>query len=108
MTRKPASALREAALCDMGSALIVSAYENHKTHARFQESQRSWAMAGFIAFSSGLLTIVASQNYVAMGDETRMLPDGWTVVTADGSLSAHAEHTVAVTEAGHEILTARG
>ena len=36
-----------------------------------------------------------------------MLADGWTVVTADGSLSAHFEHTVAVTEDGHEILTAR-
>ena len=41
------------------------------------------------------------------GDETRALADGWTVVTADGSLSAHFEHTVAVTENGHEILTAR-
>ena len=41
------------------------------------------------------------------GDGTRMLPDGWTVVTADGSLAAHAEHTVAVTETGHEILTRR-
>ena len=41
------------------------------------------------------------------GDGTRMLADDWTVVTADGSLSAHAEHTVAVTDDGHEILTAR-
>jgi methionyl aminopeptidase len=41
------------------------------------------------------------------GDETLALADGWTVVTADGSLSAHFEHTVAVTENGHEILTAR-
>jgi methionyl aminopeptidase len=41
------------------------------------------------------------------GDDTRALADGWTVVTADGSLSAHFEHTVAVTEDGHEILTAR-
>jgi methionyl aminopeptidase len=41
------------------------------------------------------------------GDETLALPDGWTVVTADGSLSAHFEHTVAITEAGPEILTAR-
>jgi len=41
------------------------------------------------------------------GDETRVRSDGWTVVTADGSLSAHFEHTIAVTEAGHEILTAR-
>lgn len=32
-------------------------------------------------------------------------PDGWTVVTADGSCSAHFEHTVAVTEDGADILT---
>lgn len=37
---------------------------------------------------------------------TRLLPDGWTVVTADGSLSAHFEHTVAVTPAGPVVLTA--
>ena len=37
--------------------------------------------------------------------ETRTLDDKWTVVTADGSLSAHAEHTIAVTEQGPEILT---
>jgi len=41
------------------------------------------------------------------GDETAVMPDGWTVVTADGSLSAHFEHTVAVTPDGHEVLTAR-
>jgi len=41
------------------------------------------------------------------GDETAITPDGWTVVTADGSLSAHFEHTVAVTRDGHEVLTAR-
>jgi methionyl aminopeptidase len=37
--------------------------------------------------------------------KVRTLDDGWTVVTADGRLSAHYEHTVAVTEAGPEILT---
>ena len=43
-----------------------------------------------------------------IGDgETRLLADDWTVVTADGSLSAHFEHTVAITPDGHEILTAR-
>ena len=36
-----------------------------------------------------------------------MLPDGWTVVTADGKLSAHFEHTIAVTEDGPKILTLR-
>jgi methionyl aminopeptidase len=37
----------------------------------------------------------------------RLLSDGWTVVTEDGSLSAQFEHTVLVTEAGCEVLTAR-
>lgn len=37
--------------------------------------------------------------------ETRVLDDKWTVVTLDGSLSAHFEHTVAITEEGPEILT---
>ena len=36
---------------------------------------------------------------------TRVLGDRWTAVTADGRLSAHFEHTVAVTESGPEILT---
>ncbi|GIS64455.1 MAG: hypothetical protein CM1200mP3_07030 [Chloroflexota bacterium] len=37
--------------------------------------------------------------------QTKALDDGWTVVTADGELSAHFEHTIAVTENGPEILT---
>ena len=37
--------------------------------------------------------------------ETRLLDDGWTVVTADGSRSAHFEHTIAVTDHGPEVLT---
>lgn len=41
------------------------------------------------------------------GAETRELDDGWTVVTADGALSAHWEHTVAITEDGPWVLTAR-
>jgi methionyl aminopeptidase len=39
--------------------------------------------------------------------ETRLLPDGWTVVTKDHSLSAQWEHTVLVTSNGYEILTLR-
>ncbi|MCU0270526.1 MAG: type I methionyl aminopeptidase [Acidimicrobiales bacterium] len=39
------------------------------------------------------------------GPETRVLDDHWSVVTADGSLSAHFEHTIAVTDDGPEILT---
>jgi methionyl aminopeptidase len=35
----------------------------------------------------------------------RSLADGWTIVTADHSLSAQWEHTVLVTESGYEVLT---
>lgn len=38
-------------------------------------------------------------------DEVRMLRDGWTIVTADGGLSAHFEVTIAVTDRGTEIVT---
>jgi methionyl aminopeptidase len=37
--------------------------------------------------------------------EVRLLPDGWTVVTRDHSLSAQWEHTVLVTATGSEVLT---
>ena len=40
------------------------------------------------------------------GHRTKTLSDGWTVITADRSPSAHFEHTVLTTEQGPEILTA--
>jgi len=52
--------------------------------------------------------VIAVEPMVNSGGwETRVLADDWTVVTADGSLSAHFEHTIAVTEDGHLVLTAR-
>jgi methionyl aminopeptidase len=48
----------------------------------------------------------AIEPMIAMGSyEVATLDDQWTVVTADGSVAAHFEHTVAVTENGPEILT---
>jgi methionyl aminopeptidase len=53
--------------------------------------------------------VIAIEPMFMLGEEqTRVLADEWTVVTADGSLAAHFEHTVAVTEDGPEVLTARG
>jgi methionyl aminopeptidase len=53
--------------------------------------------------------VVAVEPMVNLGGwETRVLADQWTVVTADGSLSAHFEHTIALSEDGAEVLTARG
>jgi methionyl aminopeptidase len=50
--------------------------------------------------------VLAIEPMVNIGDaDVEILDDGWTVVTADGQLSAHFEHTVAITEAGPEILT---
>jgi methionyl aminopeptidase len=48
----------------------------------------------------------ALEPMVNVGDwKTRVLKDNWTVVTADGTRSAHFEHTLAVTKSGPEILT---
>jgi methionyl aminopeptidase len=53
--------------------------------------------------------VIAVEPMVNLGGwETVALQDGWTVVTADGSLSAHFEHTIAVTDGGAEVLTSRG
>jgi methionyl aminopeptidase len=49
---------------------------------------------------------LAVEPMVSLGTwKTRTLSDGWTVVTADGSIATHFEHTIAITEQGPEILT---
>ncbi len=49
---------------------------------------------------------LALEPMVNMGTwKTQVLSDGWTVETADGKLSAHFEHTIAITEGAPEILT---
>jgi methionyl aminopeptidase len=52
------------------------------------------------------LTIAIEPMVNAGGPATRTMPDRWTVVTVDGSRSAHFEHTVAITESGPRVLTA--
>ena len=50
---------------------------------------------------------IAIEPMITAGDyTTRILDDKWTVVTEDGSLAAHFEHTVAITRSGPRILTA--
>jgi len=49
---------------------------------------------------------LAIEPMINLGDwRVKLAADGFTIVTADGSLSAHFEHTVLVTETGYEILT---
>ena len=50
--------------------------------------------------------VLAIEPMITMGSwEVKILDDGWTAVTKDGSLAAHFEHTVAVTEGEPEVLT---
>ncbi len=50
--------------------------------------------------------VFAVEPMVNMGTHlTKVLKDGWTVVTLDGQPSAHSEHTIAITEAGPEVFT---
>lgn len=53
------------------------------------------------------MTIAIEPMVNAGRREVRVLNDGWTVVTADGRMSAHFEHTVLITETEPEILTCR-
>lgn len=50
--------------------------------------------------------VIAIEPMITLGGiDVEILPDGYTAITADGSLAAHMEHTVAITEDGPEILT---
>lgn len=50
--------------------------------------------------------VIAIEPMLNVGTwKTKILKDDWTVVTEDGELSAHFEHTVAITDNGPEILT---
>jgi methionyl aminopeptidase len=51
------------------------------------------------------LCLAIEPMLTAGSHETRILDDDWTIVTRDGSLAAHFEHTIAITEHGPEILT---
>ena len=52
------------------------------------------------------LTVAIEPMVNAGKPETRTMPDKWTIVTVDGSRSAHFEHTVAITDNGPRVLTA--
>ena len=66
---------------------------------------RSLRGSGDFAIQPGL--VIAIEPMVNMGTKrVKMLRDQWTQVTADGSMSAHFEHTVAITEQGPVALTA--
>ena len=57
-----------------------------------------------VALRAGMVLAIEPMVHIGQ-DETEVLLDDWTVVSKDGSLTAHYEHTVVITETGYEILT---
>lgn len=86
---------------------VVKDYVGHGIGREMHEEPQvpNFGRAGRgLKLSPGL--VLAIEPMVNMGaSEVTVLADGWTVVTADGSRSAHFEHSVAITEHGPEILT---
>jgi methionyl aminopeptidase len=92
-----------------GGLGVVREYGGHGIGRAMHEDPyiQNWGPPGRGPVLKPGLVLALEPMFNLGADETRLLDDGWTVVTADGSLSAHWEHTVAVTEDGHEVLTAR-
>ena len=86
---------------------VVREYTGHGIGRRMHEEPKvpNFGEAGKgMRLKTGM--VIALEPMVnAGGWKTEVMPDGWTVVTADRKRSAHFEHTVALTENGAEILT---
>ncbi|MST33116.1 type I methionyl aminopeptidase, partial [Acidimicrobiaceae bacterium USS-CC1] len=86
---------------------VVREYVGHAIGTAMHEEPQVpnyWPGTPGPKLKSGMVFAVEPMVNVG-GPETVTLDDGWAVVTADGSLSAHFEHTIAVTDDGPEVLT---
>jgi len=86
---------------------IVREYCGHGIGRTFHEDPQ---VLHYGSFGTGLelragMTLTVEPMVNAGKANVKLLPDGWTVVTKDHSLSAQWEHTVLITESGHEVLT---
>jgi methionyl aminopeptidase len=86
---------------------LVREYAGHGIGRRLHESPQipNYGRPGVgITLKAGM-TICVEPMVMTGGEAVKSLSDGWTVVTADGSDSAHFEHTLLVTPEGCEVLT---
>lgn len=86
---------------------VVREYVGHSIGTRMHEDiqiPNYWPGSGGPLMKVGHVFAVEPMINIG-GPDTYVEDDGWTVRTADGSLSAHAEHTIAVTQDGPEVLT---
>ena len=86
---------------------VVREYCGHGIGRGFHEEPQvlHYGIAGTGAELRSGMTLTIEPMINAGQYPTRLLPDGWTVVTRDHSLSAQWEHTIAVTDSGYEVLT---
>lgn len=86
---------------------VVREYGGHGIGRAMHEPPRipNWGPAGRGLLLEPGMTLAVEPMFTNGGYRTRVLGDGWTVVTADGSLAAHFEHTIAITEDSATILT---
>lgn len=86
---------------------VVRDFVGHGVGSKMHEAPQvpNFGAAGHGArFQSGM--VIAVEPMVCAGDwRVRVLPDGWTTVSADGSLTAHYENTILITDGEPELLT---
>ena len=93
-----------------GPMYVIREYTGHGVGRHMHEAP---AMPNYGTPRKGVLLragmTIALEPMVLIGTyQTRVMPDEWTVASADGSLTAHFEHSVAITDAGPLILTVLG
>lgn len=86
---------------------VVKKYIGHGVGRNLHESPEvpNFGKAGHGPRLVAGMTIAIEPMINAVGEDVKVLPDGWTVLTKSGSISAHFEHTVAVTPDGPVLLT---
>ncbi|MBM4428194.1 MAG: type I methionyl aminopeptidase [Chloroflexi bacterium] len=86
---------------------VTREYTGHGVGRSMHEGPQvpNYGMAGNGTLLRAGMTIALEPMVLIGTHETRVLPDQWTVVSADGTLTAHFEHTVAVTEGDPLLLT---
>jgi methionyl aminopeptidase len=92
-----------------GGFSVVREYVGHGVGRALHEEPQvpNYGPPGRREVLSPGMTLAIEPMVNAGGPETKLLDDNWTVVTLDGSLSAHFEHTVAITPDGCDVLTRR-
>jgi methionyl aminopeptidase len=86
---------------------VVREYVGHGIGRQFHEDPQipNYGPPGHRELLAPGMTLAIEPMVNAGGAATKLLDDGWTVKTLDGSISAHFEHTVAITPEGYEVLT---